>query len=358
LYGATLQNATSQTITIHVPVITASDTLVCAGSVTTLQATGSLNYTWNPSANLNQATGSSVTATPFTNENYTVLGIDSNGCGASSSMHIEVIPKPQINYSVNLSSPCPGASATFTINSNSPIVNCNLATANGQADQYVQFANPQTSFSFTSVYSSAGTFTTHVTFLDTNQCTTIDSATLIVYPSPVAAFSYSPQPVSILNSQVQFVNATTGAATYYWNFGDNTAAADTSLLYDPSYTYYNVGPDTVYLVVTSVEGCRDSVANILEVIDHDAIVPNVFTPNGDGVNDLFYIKGFNLSDFKCEILNRWGKKVYEWSNYREGWNGKDSNGNTLNEGTYYYLLTYTSAEAKALTRKGFVELIR
>ena len=88
------------------------------------------------------------------------------------------------------------------------------------------------------------------------------------------------------------------------------------------------------------------------------ILPNIFTPNNDGVNDTFFVKGANLSNFSCTIFNRWGNELYKWGDITTGWNGKDKNGTTYDDGTYYYVVTYTDNTGKAQTQKGFVQLVR
>ena len=88
------------------------------------------------------------------------------------------------------------------------------------------------------------------------------------------------------------------------------------------------------------------------------IIPNIFTPNNDSVNDTFFVKGANLSNFSCAIFNRWGNELYKWSDITTGWNGKDKNGTTYDDGTYYYVVTYTDNTGKAQMQKGFVQLVR
>ena len=88
------------------------------------------------------------------------------------------------------------------------------------------------------------------------------------------------------------------------------------------------------------------------------IIPNIFTPNNDSVNDTFFVKGANLSNFSCIIYNRWGNELYKWSDITTGWNGKDKNGTTYDDGTYYYIVTYTDNTGKTQTQKGFVQLVR
>jgi gliding motility-associated-like protein len=76
------------------------------------------------------------------------------------------------------------------------------------------------------------------------------------------------------------------------------------------------------------------------------IIPNVFTPNGDGVNDVLLITAKGLETVNAEIFNRWGQKIYEWNTLNGGWDGFTASGLTAPEGTYYIILTATGADKK------------
>ena len=95
----------------------------------------------------------------------------------------------------------------------------------------------------------------------------------------------------------------------------------------------------------------------------DIRVPNVFSPNGDGVNDfwsiLLYDYGIVLFDLQTTVYDRWGMKVFQSTNINQVWLGHTQTGRACSEGTYYYVITYTnSATGVAETLKGYVELVR
>ena len=83
------------------------------------------------------------------------------------------------------------------------------------------------------------------------------------------------------------------------------------------------------------------------------IIPNIFTPNGDNINDEFFIKASNLTNFSCKIYDRWGSLVYQWTDINGSWNAKDKS-----DGTYYYVITYTDSAGKPDNKNGFFQLIR
>jgi gliding motility-associated-like protein len=94
------------------------------------------------------------------------------------------------------------------------------------------------------------------------------------------------------------------------------------------------------------------------IIDTVIIVPNVFTPNSDFINDVFYIKGLEMaSKLKIEIYNRWGIRVFDANNPNIDWDGKTTSGENCTDGIYYYLIEAIINNRK-INKKGFVELIR
>jgi gliding motility-associated-like protein len=109
---------------------------------------------------------------------------------------------------------------------------------------------------------------------------------------------------------------------------------------------------TYHFIFTNAVGCADTVAVAVE--SADMIIPNIFTPNGDGKNDVFLVKGLeSYPGSQLLIFNRWGNEVYKADNYLNNWNGGD-----LAEGTYYYILNRRDLDGSVTTFKGWVFLKR
>jgi gliding motility-associated-like protein len=85
---------------------------------------------------------------------------------------------------------------------------------------------------------------------------------------------------------------------------------------------------------------------------NELVIPNVFSPNGDGMNDLFEIVHSGVAVFHCEIFNRWGKKVHEYDNVAQHWSGENNA-----DGTYYYLITTTSEQGDSFDYQGSFTLL-
>jgi gliding motility-associated-like protein len=140
-----------------------------------------------------------------------------------------------------------------------------------------------------------------------------------------------------------FANTTTGATGYLWDFGDGGTSSDKL----PTHTYLQPGTYTVKLTVFYGNGCQEQ-REVGKIIVVNGMMPNIFTPNADGVNDTF-VQRFSCLPTSLNVYNRWGKQVYENKDYQQNWTGEN-----LSEGTYFYLLKDTAGN----TAKGWVEIVR
>jgi gliding motility-associated-like protein len=192
-----------------------------------------------------------------------------------------------------------------------------------------------------------------------NVCSVNDSIFLEQDPPPTAAFTANPQ-VGNAPLNVTFVNNSQGASTYFWDFanGNDLTINNTS---SQNQTYTEEGNYLVMLVAT--EGaCSDTayqvvVVNLILPLSFD--MPNVFTPNGDGSNDVFTINPENAAELDMVILNRWGNVVYESNEVNMVWNGRNRNtGEPCSPGTYFYKFTITDLYGESQTHHGFVQLVR
>ncbi|MDD3079626.1 MAG: gliding motility-associated C-terminal domain-containing protein [Paludibacter sp.] len=127
---------------------------------------------------------------------------------------------------------------------------------------------------------------------------------------------------------------------------------DGTVLYTPDENY--VGTDQFTYTVKDINGNVSNVTTVdITILDNQLFIPNVFTPNGDGTNEFFEIKGIDsYSNAELLIYNRWGSEVYHSTSYQNDWDG-----NGLNEGTYYYLLKLKKGD-KITAYKGWVLLKR
>jgi gliding motility-associated-like protein len=195
-------------------------------------------------------------------------------------------------------------------------------------------------------YTDPGQFDVSVVVHWPNGCdddTTIANM-ITVAAVPSAEFTWTPQPPSVLEPEVQFIEqAGPYATSYAWDFaglGEDTAANPIFLFpADIGNTY------PVQLIVTNYLGCADTAVRNVEVIDQFLVfVPNAFTPDGDGVNEVLFVQGRDIAteDYRLVIFDRWGEKIYESTDRSEGWDGSYS-GSPVQDGVYAWRLNARSA---------------
>jgi large repetitive protein len=154
---------------------------------------------------------------------------------------------------------------------------------------------------------------------------------------------------------VNFTNTCTGGVTYLWQFPGN----DTASTLNANYTFTTLGLNTVCLIADNGVGCIDSICSDIDVfINSVFVIPNIFTPNGDDVNDVFTVKNVGLEKMDAEIYNRWGQKEYEWHTTNGGWDGRTTSGVLVPDGTYFFLIRAKGFDGKEYFEKGSFELMR
>jgi gliding motility-associated-like protein len=168
-----------------------------------------------------------------------------------------------------------------------------------------------------------------------------DSVIVMAYPS----LSVTNDTVACDNSSI-ILSCLSSYGNYLWSNGSNSSSISVS----QSGTYW----------VSSQNGSCIKTDSI-----HVSLIPcgnfdvNVFTPNGDGANDIFLFKSKAIKDIHCEIRNRWGEKMCEFNGKENGWNGKNMNNNKdCEEGTYFYIAELTTIEGVSQKINGFITLIR
>ncbi|MGZ6414808.1 MAG: beta strand repeat-containing protein, partial [Bacteroidia bacterium] len=273
-------------------------------------------------------------------------------CGDTATQSITVNPLPVPGFSSDISSGCSPVCATFTESASN---NCNT--------MFYDFGDGSTSSSSTSThcYSAPGSYTVTISCTDLNSCTgTTTVANMItVSPTPVANFTISPSGVIPVNSAVTFTDISTNGGNSFWNFGDSGAIGNTSSLPTAMYNYTAEGNYCITLISSNFSACADTIQECITVAnDATFSFPNVFTPNGDGNNDLFYITATSVKELTCSVYDRWGLKIAEWNTISGGWDGRTTSGNIAPDGTYYYIMKATALNDKIIEKQGFIQLLK
>jgi gliding motility-associated-like protein len=162
------------------------------------------------------------------------------------------------------------------------------------------------------------------------------------FPNPVARFDMLPRNTSIIFPNINFTDFSIDAVQWLWDFGDNQVN-NTSNQQNPRYTYLDTGEYVITQIVFNEHGCTDTTVNRLKVAPSFTVyIPDAFTPDDNGVNDRFLIKGTGIIGYRMTIFNRWGQQIYVSEDITEGWGGDvDGNGETVQLGTYVYKILVT-----------------
>ncbi|MBK6526963.1 MAG: gliding motility-associated C-terminal domain-containing protein [Crocinitomicaceae bacterium] len=210
---------------------------------------------------------------------------------------------------------------------------------------------------------------------DDNGCTLTSIVTLDSL-NPIADFEMtSPQftsdyfgtatvDVHYVNQSLYFANPNDPLAdtSFFWNFNspDGTWIFSDDLVETFDSTYTQGAELEICLVAINKNGCKDTLCKPLVIYDPLDFTPvNIFTPDGDGVNDDFsfeyYAKG--VSDFSCIIVNRWGVEITELNAITQSWDGTDKNGDPVKDGVYFYSYTGSAANGTPFFGQGTIQVI-
>lgn len=365
-------SASPQTITVTVnPAPTMTNTTavtICSGTALNINLTGSIasTYTWIATDNTN-TTGESI----ISQTTATINDIITNTTSSSQTVVYNVAllstaagclnTTPQtITVTVN---PSPSADSSSIIITPA---DCNLNTGSVLGIIVVSGIGPFTYLWQNTLGDTVGTNLdlTNVspgnyflTVTDSNNCSIqLGNGIGIIIPSstPIAAFTANPT-TGETPLAVNFTNGSTGATSYLWQFG----TGDTSSVINPSYTYTPLGNFIVCLMASSVAGCVDTVCSTIDVyVNSVFIIPNVFTPNNDNINDVFTVQSVGLETMDAEIYSRWGQKEFEWHTTNGGWDGHTASGVESPDGTYFYIIKAKGYDDKEYFEKGYFTLIR
>ena len=154
---------------------------------------------------------------------------------------------------------------------------------------------------------------------------------------------------------IHFDNHTIFGAYYNWDFGDSTTW---SQLTSPYHTFDQVGTYEVTLMVESDHGCRDTVRGLVRIeYGFSFFVPSAFTPNGDGVNDVYFLMSTNIVNFNLNIFNRWGQLIFNSDQPSKGWDGTFG-GKEVPDGVYIYLIDAKGVDNVIYKKTGHVTVLR
>lgn len=155
-----------------------------------------------------------------------------------------------------------------------------------------------------------------------------------------------------------YSNPTPAVNTYIWRiFKDNSNTPFiTRTDKDNTYTFTQYGHYKVEVTVSN-QSCSYVDTISVDVSESKLMVPRIFTPNGDGIQDEFKVAYQSIIEFNAIVLNRWGRRLFTWTDPAKGWDGT-ANGKEVSNGAYYYIINAKGSEGKKYKLKGCINLLR
>jgi large repetitive protein len=171
--------------------------------------------------------------------------------------------------------------------------------------------------------------------------------TNVVLDAEIESVAFDQNGGFLVGIEIEFVNKTIGeVVSYFWDFGDGNSSSETN----PRHTYQAGGEYEITLQAIDKFGCILEWKEKIKVVDYFLVVPNVFSPNGDGVNDYFFPKFVNVESLEFWVLNKWGESLFHTTDINSrGWDGK-IRGETAMPGNYVYKLQYKTVDGRVETK--------
>ena len=324
-----------------------------AGTVLDASKSGGegLSFSWSPSVYLDNATSPTPRFTPGQTPRYLLTITDSKGLKDTTSVLVSVMPAPLAVTDKNVFVDAPNASILL-----------NGAKSTGVGLTYLWLSKEGIILSGetqpTAMVSGLGMYYLQVT--DAKGCLSKDSVNVGIYIQAIndtaSTFINERVVINVLKNDIprNGINSSSISILTPPLHGFATVSADSLIIYAPEESY--IGQDEfIYQVCDYFQNC-DNAKVLVFINDVPFFIPEAFSPNGDGINDKFEIKGLaKYNTVQIEIFNRWGNIVYQSNNYgnkigQSGfWDGTATNGVRIGSGpvpsgTYYYILTLNGKE--------------
>jgi gliding motility-associated-like protein len=326
------------------------DSQICEGDSVLISSyaaggTGTINYQWNQPS----PPQASFFGFPVVDTEYIVTATDQRGCTDSDTMEVVVFsnPAPVVNISSNEG--CLPLCVTFE-DLTPPPVNSTLVS------RIWDFGNENTDTVRTRefCYNNSGIFDLALSLVTDKGCqrTLLRKGFIKAYPTPDADFRFLSAETEIVDPRMEIQNLSASNLSCNWNFGDGSPL-DPS--FKPEHVFTDTGTFFVKLAVENEFGCVDSLVKPFRVNPfYTFFIPNSFTPNGDGKNDVFTLQGSFIDSYHLMVFDRWGKMVFSQANNE----GVSWDANNVPDGVYIYSIQLSDTKGNAYKYKGSLSIIR
>ncbi|WP_118974592.1 choice-of-anchor L domain-containing protein [Taibaiella koreensis] len=329
------------------------DTTVCAGVGFVVRVQGNsstLQYSWSPTSGLSSGTAKEPMLTPQGNTTYTMTAVLPNsGCASvSDAITVSVIPAPQTVDAGEQIDLCINTPVQFQ-----PQVDPDNGSFNYQWSGPKDFSSSKKNAEIAAPQVDNSGW--YLLAVNAQGCPpVIDSVYLNVVVSPPLPIVVSP--VKYCIDEQKPLQASGKDLRWYQDAEGGSPSRQA-----PVVNSHNEGKQTFY-VTQSYGDCESERVPIAVTVERccgdDLFVPNAFSPNGDGLNDVFELKlDHDSKILQIDIFNRWGQRVFQQYSFNRPWDG-NFNGQPLQPGSYFYSITVSCRDGRTVYKKGDVVLIR
>lgn len=312
-----------------------------------------INWNFSAAANPNVANTEMVNDVNYSMEGHflATVNVQEFGCSASYSDSIHVYPLPQIVYFLPPMEGCNPYTAFFTD-----------STISWEPTYYIwDFGDGNVSFeqSPTHLYDEVGQYvvslTVRVDSICTFDTTLIFDNLITVNPSPVANITSDITEQSAYTPFFIYYDGATGNTSQTIFFDDGTSVTDSTGI---PHAYIYSGWHTATQIAVNEFGCTDT-AELLVYVNPETTIfaPNTFTPNGDGLNEVFFVHAYDVAYYHLQIFDRWGNLFFETEDPSKGWDGTNE-GKKCPQDTYVYRIVYDDMDIIRKKIIGHVNLVR
>lgn len=315
-------------------------------------------WQWN-FGNGNNSTQTSPALTYTSPGTYSVTLIVNNSFNCYDTLTQPYTVYPLANIKFGYTRSCTGSAQNICFTDSSTILPPSTIPA---TNHYWDFGG--VGFSVTKdtcfIFPTDGKYSVTHQIISSNGCLSSVVQTINITPRPDARFRFLflGQQTAVLSQDVQFIDSSKYAVSYFWDFGNGATSTQTN----PVSSYNSNGTYTILQVVTDQFGCTDTYT--LEVgikfikNDISELIPNIITPNADGKNDYWRLDFINVYFPKAEIeiFNRWGESIFRSTGYSNAWDGT-YRGDPLPVGAYYYTIDLKDPDKPGVL-KGNITLLK
>jgi len=340
-YGCNYDTTIQVYVLPEITPVVSPDTVLCLNQTVVLDVNSgvgggsTLSYQWNPSTDLSDPTIKSPTFSGLSTTSYTVDVSHNNfpQCSVTSdtiTIEVRSDPAPELLGDSIL---CFGDELTLSITNSDSIIWPDSSTS--------------------SSVSFIPDFDTLITVTVVNVCNTFTfNQNITVNPNPSISIFSNDTSIIVTDTSYLFASSPDSTVDYLWSPIDYL---DCFVCSDPKATPVET---TIYnVVITDSNGCTADTSILVEVFIPDLFIPTGFSPNGDGINDVVYVRSLDIKRMSFQIFDRWGGRLFETNDQENGWDGT-SKGKAVDLGVYFYKFEAQFLNGRRMTQSGSITLFK